>query len=250
MAGFLEVSVDSLASARAAINGGADQLELSSALSIGGITPFPELFRQIRKESNIKIRCVIRPRGGDFLYSNDEIRLMLSQISTFRKLGADGFVFGCLSSDGNLDTKALKALLAAADGAKVTLNRCIDVSRDPTRTYFNAEDLGFDMVLTSGAARTCYWGLETIGALLLLRDLHHGPEVLIGGGLTPNHIQKIRFHYPQAKAFHMSGKKEIESGMVFRRQNVPMGVPGLDEWHINRTDVDTIREAKRIIDGY
>ena len=103
MAGILEVAVDSLASARAAIAGGADRLELCSALTIGGLTPYAELLKQVRTESNITIRCLMRPRAGDFLYSREEIRMMAAQIEQLRTLGADGFVIGCLDADGNLD---------------------------------------------------------------------------------------------------------------------------------------------------
>ena len=111
---LLEVCVDSLASARAAIRGGADRLELCSALAIGGLTPYPELLRQIRQESDIPIRCLMRPRAGDFLYAPEEIQQMAMQISVLRDLGADGFVIGCLTPEGNLDAQAMAPLLASA----------------------------------------------------------------------------------------------------------------------------------------
>ena len=97
---IFEVCVDSLASARAAIRGGADRLELCSALAIGGLTPYAELLRQIRRESSIPIRCLMRPRAGDFLYSQEEIAMMAAQIEDLRALGADGFVIGCLDAQG------------------------------------------------------------------------------------------------------------------------------------------------------
>ena len=95
MAKILEVCVDSYASATAAIAGGADRLELCNALSIGGLTPYTELLRQIREESGIPVRCLMRPRAGDFLYTPEEIRMMAAQIEQLRKAGADGFVIGC-----------------------------------------------------------------------------------------------------------------------------------------------------------
>ena len=149
MAGILEVCVDSLASARAAIAGGADRLELCSGLPIGGLTPYTALLRQIREESAIPIRCLMRPRAGDFLYTDDEIRLMAAQIVALREAGADGFVIGCLTPAGDLDTAAMAPLLEAAEGAAVTLHRCIDVSRDPAQTYLKAGVLGIDTVLTN-----------------------------------------------------------------------------------------------------
>ena len=100
---LLEVCVDSLASARAAIAGGADRLELCSALLAGGLTPYTELLRQIRHESDIAVRCLIRPRAGDFLYMPEEIEMMCVQITELRSAGANGFVIGCLNPDGTLD---------------------------------------------------------------------------------------------------------------------------------------------------
>ena len=247
MTGILEVCVDSLASARAAIAGGAQRLELCSALAVGGLTPYGELLKQIRAESDINIRCLMRPRAGDFLYTKEEILLMAAQISNLRELGADGFVIGCLNAEGDLDEKAMKPLLKAAEGTGLTLHRCIDVSRDPCRTYLDAKALGLDTVLTSGAAGNCLEGLETIGKLLELRDTRHGPEVLIGAGVNARVIAAVRERFPQARAFHMSGKVDVESGMRFRREGVPMGIPGLDEWHIQQTSENAVREARAVL---
>lgn len=244
MTGILEVCVDSLASARAAIAGGAQRLELCSALAVGGLTPYGELLKQIRAESDINIRCLMRPRAGDFLYTKEEILLMAAQISNLRELGADGFVIGCLNAEGDLDEKEMKPLLRAAEGTGLTLHRCIDVSRDPCRTYLDAKALGLDTVLTSGAAGNCLVGLETIGKLLELRDTHNGPEVLVGAGVNARVIAAVQERFPQARAFHMSGKMDVESGMRFRREGVPMGIPGLDEWHIQQTDEENVRTAR------
>ena len=248
MARLLEVCVDSLASARAAIAGGADRLELCSALIAGGLTPYTELLRQIRQESNIPIRCLMRPRAGDFLYTKEEITMMAAQIHTLKDAGADGFVIGCLTPEGDLDAEAMKPLMDAADGARLTLHRCIDVSREPEKTFLEAQKLGFDTVLTSGAASSCTAGLETIQKLLSLRDTHGGPEVLIGAGVSAKVISTILVQLPHARAFHMSGKMELESGMLFRREGVPMGLPGLDEWHIPQTSRENIQAARKALD--
>ena len=247
--GILEVAVDSLASARAAVAGGADRLELCGALAVGGLTPYLELMKQVRAESDINIRCLMRPRGGDFLYTKEEIQMMAAQIKDLRALGANGFVIGCLTAEGDLDAEAMKPLLEAAEGTGLTLHRCIDVSRDPCKTYLDAKELGIDTVLTSGAAGNCYAGIETIGKLLALRDSHNSPEVLIGGGVKANIITAFKERFPQARAFHMSGKTDIESGMIFRREGVPMGIPGLDEWHIQQTDADNVRAARIVVDA-
>ena len=249
MAGLLEICVDSLASARAAIAGGADRLELCSALAIGGLTPYAELLKQIRRESDIPIRCLMRPRAGDFLYTREEIRLMADQIRVLKDLGADGFVMGCLTAEGELDGKALEPLLEAARGKGLTLHRCIDVSRDLEQTFRAARCLGFDTVLTSGGGADCSAGRETIGKLLHIRDTEDGPEVLIGAGVNARVIGVFREAFPGARAFHMSGKRDVESGMIFRREGVPMGIPGFDEWHIQQTDAAAVRAARAALDG-
>lgn len=244
---LLEVCVDSLASARAAIEGGADRLELCSALLAGGLTPYTALLQQIRQESDIPVRCLMRPRAGDFLYRDDEIMLMARQIRELKSAGAEGFVIGCLRPDGELDGEAMKPLIGAAEGLGLTLHRAIDVSRDPAETYCRAHELGFDTVLTSGAAANCREGEAVIAGLLQLRDQIGGPEVLIGAGVDAATIRHFRQSHPAARAFHMSGKKMVESGMLFRRQGVPMGLPGLDEWHIQQTDSAAVKAAKQAL---
>lgn len=249
MGKILEVCVDSLASARAAIAGGADRLELCSALAIGGLTPYPELLQQIRQESPIPVRCLMRPRAGDFLYTPEEIQMMAQQIEALKKAGADGFVIGCLDPEGNLDGSAMQPLLQAAQGCGLTLHRCIDVSRDPIATYLEAKVLGIDTVLTSGAAGNCLAGKDTIGKLLQLQALQQGPEVLIGAGVNARVIAAFRAEFPQAAAFHMSGKTDVSSSMRFRREGVPMGIPGFDEWSIPQTAQGAVEAARLALDA-
>jgi len=247
MAKILEVCVDSYASAMAAIAGGADRLELCSALAVGGLTPSPALLRQIQEVSNIPVRCLMRTRGGDFLYTKKEIRQMAAEITILKQAGADGFVIGCLDADGSLDTEAMKPLLEAAEGAGLTLHRCIDVSRDLCQTYMDAAALGIDTVLTSGGAGNCLGGMATIQKLISLREEMGGPEVLIGSGVKAAVIAEFLEKVPGAQAFHMSAKTEIESGMRFRREGIPMGLPGLDEWHIPVTSQEAVAEAKALL---
>ena len=244
---ILEVCVDSFASARAAIRGGADRLELCSALSIGGLTPYSALLEQIRSESDIPVRCLMRPRAGDFLYTSEEILQMARDIEILKKAGASGFVIGCLTPDGDLDITAMSTLLEAAEGTGLTLHRCIDVSRDLKQTYLDAGNLCIDTVLTSGGAGNCRAGMDTIGQLLQLQE-DGGPEVLIGAGVNASVIEIFRSRFPAACAFHMSGKTEIESGMRFRREGIPMGIPGFDEWHIQQTSEEAVKAARFALD--
>ena len=249
MSKILEVCVDSLASARAAAEGGADRLELCSALAVGGLSPYPELLRQIKQVCRLPVRCLMRPRAGDFLYTREEIDLLCDQMETLRKAGADGFVVGALTPEGTLDLPAMERLLAACGGLPVTLHRCIDVARDLEEVYSAAAQLGIDTVLTSGGAASCLDGAEQLERLLALRDANHGPEVLIGAGVNARVIGTLRQRLPGARAFHMSGKTLVESGMQFRREGVPMGLPGLDEWHIQQTDAQAVREARNVLDS-
>ncbi len=245
----LEICVDSLASARQAIAGGADRLELCGALSVGGLTPYTALLRQIREESRIPVRCLMRHRAGDFLYSPEEVDLLRRQIMELKDAGADGFVIGCLTAEGNLDLDAMKILLEACGECPVTLHRAIDVSRDLEQTYLDAKALNIDTVLTSGGASSCVAGRATIARLIALRDETDGPEVLIGAGVNAQVISRFRQELPGARAFHMSGKIEIPSRMQFRREGVPMGLPGLDEWHIQQTDLQAVELARKALDA-
>ena len=245
---LLEVCVDSLESARNAIAGGADRLELCAALSVGGLTPSAALLRQIRGESDIPVRCLMRPRAGDFLYTPEERSLMVMQMEALKAAGANGFVIGCLTKDGELDGEALQPLLQAAEGCGLTLHRCIDVSKDPLAAYRAAWALGMDTVLTSGGAASCLQGEKTLASLLELQAAG-GPTVLIGAGVNADTIHRLGSRYPNARAFHMSGKRDKPSGMVFRREGVPMGIPGLDEWHIAVTGTEAIQKARHALNS-
>lgn len=218
-------------------------MELCSALAVGGLTPYTALLKQIRQESDIPIRCLMRPRGGDFLYTPEEMELLCLQTEELKAAGASGFVIGCLDADGRLNKTAMKPLIQACGGLGITLHRAIDVSADPEQTYLDAMELGIDTVLTSGAAPSCLSGKNTIRSLLQLREKWNGPEILIGAGVNASVIEFFLREIPLACAFHMSGKEEIESGMRFRREGVPMGIPGLDEWHIQQTSIAAVTSA-------
>lgn len=243
----LEVCVDSFASAQAAVEGGADRLEVCSALAIGGLTPYLALVEQIKEAFDLPVRCLMRPRAGDFLYEKEELAMLRAQIRQLSQAGADGFVIGCLTPEGDLDVDAMRYLMEACGGRGLTLHRAVDVSRDPVQTYNQAGELGLDTVLTSGGAGSCVQGMETIGKMLALRNAISGPEVLIGAGVNAGVIRQFRAAFPDAQSFHMSGKADIPSRMRFRREGVPMGLLGLDEWHISQTSREAVRAAKEAL---
>ena len=124
---ILEACVDSVESAMAAVEGGADRLELCGNLIIGGTTPGPWLFDEIRKRSDIRIHALIRPRFGDFCYTDAEFSMIKHAVEDFRKMGAEGVVFGVLKPDGTLNMEQMKELMEAAGDMSVTLHRAFDV---------------------------------------------------------------------------------------------------------------------------
>ena len=242
---ILEICVDSLTSARNAIAGGADRLELCSALVAGGLTPYLHLLEQIRAESRIPIRCLMRPRPGDFFYTPEEIDMMAKQISVLKDAGADGFVIGCLTPEGLLDKNAMRPLVDAADGAGLTLHRCFDVGLDIGDAMLCAAELGIDTILTSGGSAHCLGGLETYERMLQIRNTDRNcPDILVGAGVNADVIRTIRQRFPAIEMFHMSGKVNVPSAMIFRREGIPMGLPGLDEWHIPTTSREAVAAAR------
>lgn len=130
MAGLLEVCADSVCSAVNAARGGADRIELCSALPLGGLSPDEDLFCMVRERIDIPVRVLLRPRAGDFLYDEDEFELLCRQASRFAGLGADGIVIGMLNPDGTLDAERMSALMACGDGCGVTLHRRVRRLRD------------------------------------------------------------------------------------------------------------------------
>lgn len=244
MAKLLEVCVDSVESAINAAQGGAMRLELCACLAVGGISPDEDLFRMVRERVDVPIRVLLRPRGGDFLYSEAEFELLRRQVRRFAALGADGVVVGALTADGRLDEPRMAELIALASGRGVTLHRAFDVCRDPFETLEAARRLGVDTILTSGQQASC-----TAGAALLRQLVARcgGVQILVGAGVNADVIRRLQ---PEtgADAFHLSAKRIWDSGMNFRRENVPMGLPGLSEFEIWRCDADAVREARRALD--
>ena len=242
---ILEACVDSVESAMAAVEGGADRLELCGNLIIGGTTPGPWLFDEIRKRSDIRIHALIRPRFGDFCYTDAEFSMIKHAVEDFRKMGAEGVVFGVLKPDGTLNMEQMKELMEAAGDMSVTLHRAFDVCVDPIEQW----------------NRQSHW--ESIRSLLqvsvmyvvqgadLLKELVEKSQgritIQAGSGVGAEVIRQL---YPLTgvRAYHMTGKRVIDSEMQFRKDGVNMGLPMLSEYEIWRTDVDNIRAAKKVLE--
>lgn len=242
---ILEACVDSVESALAAAEGGATRLELCSNLIIGGTTPSPWLFKEIRKHTDIRIHALIRPRFGDFCYTDSEFSIIKQAVADFRELGAEGVVIGVLKPDGTLNMEQMKELMDAAGDMSVTLHRAFDVCVDPYETMEQAIELGIDTILTSGQKNVCTEGAD------LLRDLVEKSKgritIQVGSGVSAEVIQKM---YPltNATAYHMSGKVTLDSVMEYRKEGVNMGLPTLSEFEVWRTDAEKIKAAKKVLE--
>lgn len=242
MSKVLEACVDSLESALAAKAGGATRLELCANLVIGGTTPSFSLVKAAKRETGLPIHALLRLRFGDFLYTEREFSLMLEDARALLESGADALVSGFLFSNGDLDLSRTEQLvsLAHAAGKKFTLHRAFDVCRDPLATLAACRELGTDAILTSGQAASCTAGLP------LLKELFPRAgkvELLIGAGVNAAAIRQVRKALPEAESFHMSGKTVLESGMVYRKPSVSMGMPSISEFELWRTDEEKIRAA-------
>lgn len=242
---ILESCVDCVESALAAAEGGATRLELCSNLVIGGTTPSRWLYEEIRKASDIRIHALIRPRFGDFCYTDYEFHIIRNEVRMFRELGAEGVVIGILRPDGTLNMDQMGILMEEAGPMSVTLHRAFDVCVDPYEAFDQAKKLGINTILTSGQQDNCMAGKE------LLRELVEKEDgkitVQVGGGVNADVIRELA-PYTKAHAFHMSGKMVLDSPMVYRKEGVNMGLPALSEFEIFRTDPKKIREARTVLE--
>ena len=250
----LEVCVDSTASALAAKRGGADRLELCADLIVGGTTPSLTLLRQVKAETGLPVRALLRPRFGDFCYDHWELEQMAESAAALVEAGADGIVTGVLTPDGALDVDALSPIYAAARSAAdaagrpvaLTLHRAFDVCRDPYAALEAACELGLTTILTSGQAASAPAGASLLRELV--RRAEGRIEILVGAGVSPSNLAALAAE-TGAHAFHLSGKQVLDSRMTFRREGVPMGLPGFSEFDLWQTSETTIRQAREILDA-
>ena len=227
---ILEACVDSVRSALAAEKGGASRVELCSDLVIGGVSPSLPLFRQIRRHTGLKVRVLLRPRYGDYCYDDYEFEELREEVSMFREEGADGVVVGILNPDGSLNTDQLSKLKQEAGSMEIALHRAFDVCADPFLALEQAVDLGFDTILTSGQAPTAWEGRDLLNASGI------GPEPI--RGLIP---------YTGISSYHMSGKVELESAMIFRKEGIGLGLSEDSDYKILRTDSQEIRTSVELL---
>lgn len=214
---LLEICTVDPAGIDAAVKGGADRVELCSGLSEGGLTPSAAMMKYAVER--IDTNVLIRPRGGDFVYTPAELTVMTADIDEAVKIGAKGVVIGALTPDGQVDTQACRRLLAHARGLSNTFHRAFDLTADPFKALDEIIELGFSRVLTSGQASSALEGAE------LLAELHRHAAgriiIMAGAGVNPGNAAELQ-RLSQADELHASARSAVPSAMKATR-GVAMG---------------------------
>ena len=215
-----EICVDSVAGVRAAKDAGAQRVELCADLLEGGITPSLGAIRQARTVTGIDLNVMIRPRGGDFLFNDDEFASMQADIETAKAEGANGVVIGLLTATGEIDVGRTRELIGLARPLSVTFHRAFDVAAEPFSALEALIELGVDRVLTSGQEPTVLEGLPLIVELMK----RAGDRIVImpGGGITPRNVERI-VAAARPREIHFAALEPVANGMKFRRAHVFMG---------------------------
>ena len=243
----MEICVDSVESAITAESSGAGRLELCSALSEGGVTPSAGLIETVRRNTGISMHVLIRPRSGDFLYSDSEFSVMRRDIDTAGECGADGIVTGVLCRDGTVDLERTALMVEYAAPMSVTFHRAFDMTRDPEKAMEDIITTGAARILTSGQSRTAIEGAGVIKTLVSRAG--NRITIMPGGGINEYNIALLAAT-TAAREYHLSGRRQHESRMTFRRKSVYMGDPRLQPEYILRSaDAERIRSVIMILKG-
>ncbi|RGN47587.1 MULTISPECIES: copper homeostasis protein CutC [unclassified Bacteroides] len=237
----IEICANSVESAIEAQRGGAYRVELCAGIPEGGTTPSYGEIKMARELLSIRLHVIIRPRGGDFLYTPLEQSIMLHDIDMARQLGADGVVFGCLTPDGDIDLPLMERLMKASEGMSVTFHRAFDMCRNPRKALEKIIALGCDRILTSGQQATAEKGISLLKELNVQAD---GRIIIMPGcGVNSDNIRKIA-EETGASEFHFSGRSSIESKMNYRNPAVSMGgTVKIEEYSREITDHTKVEKA-------
>ncbi len=239
---LVEICVEGIDGLIAAQQAGADRVELCAALVEGGITPSIGTARQALAAARIPFHVIVRPRGGDFLYSDAEYRSMLEDVAALRALGVAGVVVGCLSADGTIDEVRMAALVEAAGPLAVTCHRAFDMTRDAGAALEALVRCGVGRVLTSGQRDTAEEGAELLAQLVRQAA---GRIVVMGcGGLDAGNIAGV-LAATGLPELHFAALKDVPSGMLYRNPHVGMGGTDLDREYRN-TITDPVAVAATI----
>lgn len=234
---LVEICANSLQSARNAEKGGADRIELCTELTVGGITPSYGLLKSVKALLSIPVHVLIRPRSGDFTYSDLEFEIMKNDIALCKDLGFEGIVAGVLHKDLTLDVERTRSLVEASSGLHFTFHRAFDWVLDPMATLEKLEDIGVDALLTSGQQRSALAGINLLDQL---RERAGSVVIMPGGGITPSNVHS--FKYKGFKAIHLSGSKSIKT--LRTSPGIPMSAASIpsDDTQII-TDLETVLQV-------
>ena len=217
---MLEICIDGVASAINAGKGGADRVELCANLPEGGTTPSAGMIKTVRKNFSGGLMVIIRPRGYDFLYSEDEIAAMIEDIQVSRELGADGVVIGCLTADGRVDADRCARLIDAAGPLDITFHRAFDMTRDLNEALETIHAIGVKRILTSGGKADVPSGMEAITQLVT--QSAGRVSLMPGSGVTPENLAQI-VTATGVREIHLSARHPVAGGMEFRNDACFMG---------------------------
>jgi copper homeostasis protein len=238
---LIEICVEGIDGFAAAQAAGADRVELCASLLEGGLTPSMGVVKATLGIARIPFHVIIRPRGGDFLYSDLEYRTMLEDVRTCRELGVAGVVFGCLTAEGRIDEPRMRELTEAARPMKVTCHRAFDMTRDVEEAVEALVRAGVDRVLTSGQRDTALEGID------ILRRTHEAASgritIMACGALDESNIADV-LRRSQADELHFAALTTVASGMAFRNPHVGMGGTAIErEFEVTLTDEDKVRRT-------
>ncbi|WP_421943563.1 copper homeostasis protein CutC [Pedobacter sp.] len=243
MKGILEVCANGYESALAAQNGGAKRVEFCDNLAEGGTTPSYGQIAFAKKNLSIEVWPIIRPRGGDFLYSDIEFELMKEDIKSFKSLNCEGIVIGILKTDGSVDKERTAELIELAKPMKVAFHRAFDMSNDMEKALEDLIDLGIVRVLTSGGASSAIGGAENLGKLV--EQANGRIEIMPGAGVNKDNLKTL-ISKTGAVNYHASAKQFVKSKMLYRNTDTKMGSID-DEYQYELTSTDVVMELVGII---
>ncbi|NIG53514.1 copper homeostasis protein CutC [Chitinophaga sp. Cy-1792] len=235
----LEICAGSVASCIAAEQGGAHRIELCDNLLEGGTTPSYGTIALAREKVNIDIYPIIRPRGGDFLYSDLEFETMKRDVVMAKQLGCNGVVIGILTADGRVDKQRCKLLVDLAWPMGVTFHRAFDMTDNPFEALEDIIAIGCERILTSGCRNTAVEGASLLKDLVIRAN--DRIAIMAGSGVRSTNIADL-VKTTDVTEFHTSAKAYIDSKMQFRNPNVSMGgIPGVPEYGISETQEKEVR---------
>ena len=240
-----EVVTEDVAGVLAAEAGGAHRIEFCSALDVGGLTPSIGLVQEaLRRREHIQLMVMVRPRAGDFCYTDTEFATMLSDIDAIKATGAEGVVFGILNTDGTVDAERTNQLVLRARPMLVTFHRAFDMTVDPYDALEVLIDVGIDRVLTSGQEATAIKGMACIQKLVKQADGRI--TILAVSGIRPANVQKLVVQ-TGVQEVHGSAFAKTSSAMTYRNPRLSMGVPDTDEYALRITDERKVRKMVEVL---